>query len=207
MADGRALPLAVETHTDPVAEAIRWSICEGELIQAIGRGRGVNRTADTPLTIDIFSDAVLPFTIHRTAPWSDLRPQRRDLMALEGVVLENAADMATCFPSLWPSADAARQDRQRSVTNGYYIDLYNSRMSHSSAHVTYQLAGAGQQLRHAVFDPGVIPDPSEWLSERLGPLSLCHIVVQEDERKDRETMAEAPAPSQKQATSSDAVRL
>ena len=27
-----------------------------------------------------------------------IKPSRRDLMALEGVVLENAADMASCFP-------------------------------------------------------------------------------------------------------------
>ena len=79
-----------ETHADPVAEAIRWSICEGELIQAIGRGRGVNRTAETPLEIDLLTDAVLPLTIHEVVPWQQIRPSRRDLMALEGVVLENS---------------------------------------------------------------------------------------------------------------------
>jgi putative DNA primase/helicase len=44
-----------DKHPDPVAEAIRWQICEGELLQAIGRGRGVNRTAATPLVIDILA--------------------------------------------------------------------------------------------------------------------------------------------------------
>lgn len=181
MANGRAIPLLSEYHTDPVAEAIRWCICEGELIQAIGRGRGVNRTAETPLAIDIFSDAVLPFTINEVAAWPDLRPQRRDLMALEGVILENAADMAACFPSLWPSADAARQDRQRSVTNCYYRDLYNSRMSHSSAEVTYQPEGPGQRSRTAQFDLGIIRAPHDWLVERLGPLSKCHIVMRDSD--------------------------
>jgi len=181
MASGRAMPLLSEFHTDPVAEAIRWCICEGELIQAIGRGRGVNRTSETPLAIDIFSDAVLPFTINEVAAWPDLRPQRRDLMALEGVILDNAADMAACFPSLWPSADAARQDRQRSVTNCYYKDLYNSRMSHSSAEVTYQPEGPGQRSRTAQFDLGIIRDPHDWLVERLGPLSKCHIVMRDSD--------------------------
>ena len=109
MADGRTLPLMVETHADPIAEAIRWSICEGELIQAIGRGRGVNRTAETPLEIDLLTDAVLPLTVHEVVPWQQIRPSRRDLMALEGVVLENAADMASLLSrSLWPSAEAAQ---------------------------------------------------------------------------------------------------
>ena len=52
-----------EVHADPTAEAIRWSICEAELIQAMGRGRGVNRTAENPLQIDLLTDVVLPVTV------------------------------------------------------------------------------------------------------------------------------------------------
>ena len=152
-------------------------ICEGELIQAIGRGRGVNRTAETPLDIDLLTDVVLPLTVHEVLPWSAIKPSRRDLMALEGVVLENAADMAACFPALWPSAEAARQDRQRSVTNCYYRDLYNSKMSHSSAEVTYQPTGAGQRARTARFDTSFIRDPESWLAKRLGPLARCDLIL------------------------------
>lgn len=53
--------LACEAHPDPTAEAIRWSICEAEVIQAIGRG--VNRTTATPLQIDPLTDVVLPVTV------------------------------------------------------------------------------------------------------------------------------------------------
>ena len=171
LASGRTLPLMVKTHADPIAEAIRWSICEGELIQAIGRGRGVNRTAETPLEIDLLTDAVLPLTVQEVVPWQQIRPSRHDLMALEGVVLENAADMARCFPDLWPSRDAAKKDSQRRGTNCYYKDLYNSKLSPSSAWVTYQLEGAGQRARTALFDTSIIPDPENWLTKRLGPLA------------------------------------
>ena len=41
-------------------------------------------------------------------------------MAPRGVVLENAADMARCFPDLWENHEAARKDGQRSGTNCYY---------------------------------------------------------------------------------------
>ena len=158
-------------------EAVRWSICEGELIQAMGRGRGVNRTAATPLEIDLLTDVVLPVTVDALVPWSEIRPARRDLMALEGIVLENAADMATCFPELWSSAAAARQDRSRSVTNCYYRDLYNSQMSHSSVEVTYRPVGAGHRTRVARVDLTRIPDPEAWLTNRLGPLAHCDIAV------------------------------
>jgi putative DNA primase/helicase len=109
LAGDRTAPLAMEAHADAIAEAVRWSICEGELIQAMGRGRGVNRTAATPLEIDLLTDVVLPVTVDALVPWSDLRPTRRDLMALTGIVLENAADMAACFPELWPTARPRRR--------------------------------------------------------------------------------------------------
>ena len=102
LAGGRTHAVPGEVHADPIAEAIRWSICEAELIQAMGRGRGVNRTAENPLQIDLLTDVVLPVTVAELVDWQDLRPARRDLMAARGVVLENAADMAACFPDLWP---------------------------------------------------------------------------------------------------------
>ena len=184
LAGDRTVPLAMEAHSDPIAEAVRWSICEGELIQAMGRGRGVNRTVDTPLGIDLLADVVLPVTVDELVPWSDLKPTRRDLMALAGIVLDNAADMAACFPNLWPSAEAARQDRARSVTNCYYRYLYNSQMSHSSAEVTYRPEGPGHRARIAPIDLARIPDPEAWLTNRLGPLASfevtpCDIAAQD----------------------------
>ena len=37
-----------DQHPDPFVESIRWQICEAELIQALGRSRGINRTARQP---------------------------------------------------------------------------------------------------------------------------------------------------------------
>jgi putative DNA primase/helicase len=175
LAADRSVPLAMEEHADPIAEAVRWSICEGELIQAMGRGRGVNRTAVTPLEIDLLTGVVLPVTVDELVPWSDLRPTRRDLMALSGIVLENAADMAACFPDLWSSREAAKKDGQRKGTNDYYRDLYNSRMSPSSVEVTYRPEGGGHRARTARVDLSCIPDPEAWLTNRLGPLAQCDI--------------------------------
>jgi len=201
LAGDYSAPLAMEEHADPTAEAVRWSICEGELVQAMGRGRGVNRTADTVLVIDLLTDVVLPVMVDALAPWAELRPTRRDHMALSGIVLENAADMAACFPDLWPSAVAARQDRSRSVTNCYYRDLYNSQMSHSSAEVTYRPAGPSHRARTARVDLARIPDPEAWLTNRLGPLACFEI------RHVEPTATEAPAPSETESLDALAFRL
>jgi putative DNA primase/helicase len=114
---------------------------------------------------------VLPVTVSELVDWQDLRPARRDLMAARGVVLENAADMARCFPDLWDNHEAARKDGQRSGTNGYYRIFYNSEMSHSSVVACYRPEGPGHKLRRAVFDLRLIRDPEAWLTRRLGPLA------------------------------------
>ena len=117
-------------------------------------------------------------------PWSDLRPTRRDLMALSGIVLENAADMAMCFPDLWPTREAAKKDGQRKGTNCYYRNLYNSEMSPSSAVVTYRPEGPGHRARTARVDLTRIPDPEAWLTNRLGPLASCEFRRVESVRTD-----------------------
>jgi putative DNA primase/helicase len=58
LADGRGLPVMGDAHIDPLAEDVRWSICEGESLQGIGRPRGVNRTEANPLHIDLLCSAV-----------------------------------------------------------------------------------------------------------------------------------------------------
>lgn len=193
LADGGVHAVGGEAHADPTAEAIRWSICEGELIQALGRGRGVNRTADTPLEIDLLTDVVLPVAVQEVLAWEAVRPTDRDIMASTGVVLENAADMAKAFPDLWPSRDAAKKQNQRRGTNCYYGGLSNSSLSLSSSVVTYRPAGAGQKDRQARFDLALIPDPGAWLEARLGTLAHFEMLGGEPPSAQAETVAEARA--------------
>lgn len=171
LAAGGVHSIAGEQHPDPTAEAARWAICEGELVQAIGRGRGVNRSAEMPLEIDLLTDVVLPIEVHEVLTWEEVRPTDHDIMASTGVVLENAADMAIAFPELWPTRDAAKKQNQRRGTHCCYRDFSNSGLSPSSSIVTYRPAGAGQKDRQARFDLSLIPDPRAWLEARLGPLA------------------------------------
>src|SRR5699024_10341069 len=83
-------------------------------------------------------------------------------------------------------ADAARQDRRKSVTNCYYKSFYNSNMSHSSALASYRPEGPAHRLRRARFDLSAIRDPEAWLTRRLGPLAAFSL-----ELPDRPTISDA----------------
>jgi len=70
--DGRAVVIRHIEHSDPLCEAIRESICEHELIQAVGRGRAIRRTADKPLDVYIVGNVPLPFLADSIKKWSDV---------------------------------------------------------------------------------------------------------------------------------------
>ncbi len=165
-----------ERHPHPIAEAVRWQIREGEVIQAIGRARGVNRTGDDPVDVLVLGDVVLPMEVEAVDP-ADLEPTPAELMmAAAGIALDNAGHAARGFPDLWPSADAARQamNRARSVTHPYEELLI--RMCHTPpAGAVYRLAGAGQKDAIAWCDLNRVPDPAAWLTARLGPLARCDL--------------------------------
>ena len=67
--DGRGIKTSGDQHPDPFVEMIRWQVHEGELMQALGRARGVNRTAATPLDIDLLFDTCLPVTVDEVVQW------------------------------------------------------------------------------------------------------------------------------------------
>ena len=118
LADGGAIEAEADRHPDPIAEAIRWQICEGELLQIIGRARGVNRTAADPVDVLVLCDVPLPVPVDGTLSASDLAPSPTELMlAAGGIAFENSADAATAYSKFW-TPDAARQAAyRRSVTN------------------------------------------------------------------------------------------
>lgn len=172
--DGSAAGLECETHPDPVADACRWQICEGELMQALGRARGVNRTAADLLDIDIIANVVLPLTVDVAEPWNP--PGEEIEMQIEGIVLDSAADMAAAWPEIWATPMAARHwvhrragDESHSVPNPYKNSLYIG--FRNAVRFRYQRPGARQKWRTGAFDPAVVPDSRAWLESRLGPIA------------------------------------
>ena len=104
LANGQTIPAETDWHPHPIAEAIRWQACEGELIQGAGRGRPANRTAANPLDVLIFSDRVMPFPVEPVS-WDEMKPDWHDMMMAEGgVALLNAAHAAKAYPKIRDSS-------------------------------------------------------------------------------------------------------
>jgi hypothetical protein len=68
MRDGSRRAVSVIEHEDPKAELMRAAVCDDEVIQAIGRGRGVNRTAANPLEVQVLAEVALPMVHDSVVP-------------------------------------------------------------------------------------------------------------------------------------------
>ena len=80
---------------------------------ATGAGGGVNRTAATPLDIDLLFDTCLPITVDEVVLWQP--PSRLIVTAAEGVMLTAPVDMVRLWPELWPNEKAAYRTIQEGV--------------------------------------------------------------------------------------------
>ncbi|MBS8228335.1 hypothetical protein [Vannielia litorea] len=91
---GKPLSIPVLKHTDERAELLRRAICDDELIQVIGRGRGVNRTAAIPLDVHILADVALPMVYDEITAWEAVRPDLFQRMLLAGVAMDSPGGRA-----------------------------------------------------------------------------------------------------------------
>jgi hypothetical protein len=102
-------PVQTETerHPHPIAEAIRWQIREGEVIQAIGMARGANRTAANPVEVLVMTDVVLPFDVEPMEA-ADLDPRPTELMYSGNVpLLPRLSVTSSLAPAKSPASHGA----------------------------------------------------------------------------------------------------
>jgi len=183
MADGSTVQADADRHPDPIVEAIRWQVAEGQVVQIVGRGRGVRRTAANPVHVLALVDVPLPMPLAGTLNAADLEPEPADFMLAEGgIVFENARHTAAAYPDLWPSHGAAAKalDRGRSRTFPYrYTSIRECPTPRQDGsglvEVAYQVAGAGQKPAKAWADLMLCSDPAAFLTERLGRLAWCKV--------------------------------
>jgi hypothetical protein len=180
LADGSGIAVENDQHPDPMAEAVRYQICEAELMQALGRARAINRGSETPLQIDILADVVLPVTVDEVMAWKE--PSAAVEMAVEGIVLTAPGDMARAWPGLWETVRAAEGMLQRLKAAAGAVrgesplsSIYNISIGKSGlSPLLYRTALT--KFSHAMFDPRLLPNPHPWLEARLGRLAnLLHL--------------------------------
>jgi hypothetical protein len=179
MANGTWLAGQADRHPHPIAEAMRWHVTEGELIQILGRARGADRTATDAVDVLAMVNTVIPLPIERLIAADTLAPSVVDkMLAAGGVALMNPADAADCYPNLWPTHEGARTAWKRGTLVHLLIDKYLSRKEPKIALLTpatYRRTGRGQRLTVMWFDPALVPDPREWLEALLGPHAVFHL--------------------------------
>ena len=175
MRDGTGRKVEGNQHPDPRAEAVRRAICEAELVQAIGRGRGVNRGPNNPLQIDILTNVVLPIEVDEITTWSAIQPSAEDVMRARGAVPRTHADMAACYPDLFRSAEAARERGGGGNSGKTSIGIPYRRNTRVFGEALYRRPGSRGPAGRLLYDPARI-DPATWLAGRLGTvLSTGHV--------------------------------
>ena len=152
MRDGTSRAVRVTAHEDPQGELLRAAICDDELIQAIGRGRGVNRTAADPLAVHILADVALPLVHDRVLPWELVKPDLLQRMLLVGVAVDSPGDACRLHPDLLPNPEQAKKAFQRLFAGQIPIRNIHREMSPKSA--AYRRAGRGRSWQRAWWIDG-----------------------------------------------------
>ena len=181
MADKSGLAINVRAYADPDLEALRTAISDAEVVQAIGRGRGINRTANTPLDVFVFADVALPLLINRLVRWPDVRLDPIGRMAARGAVFASPADAAKAYPDLFPTVEAAKKALQRSKPKTDFGDIplgyiYLRGMSPKYPWlVTYRPQGRGQQTRTATVAGDRVEGFRAQLETLMGTLTVYEV--------------------------------
>lgn len=165
--DGSAATVDVDRHPDALAETFRACIAEAELLQAIGRVRGVNRTGDNPVEVVLIGNVPVPgLQFDSVLPW--LGPTVDDDVLVEHGAIFEAAAHAAKVAGL--QLHQVRDRRQRTFeVFSYEKILYGNTAKLGEA--TYQLAGTAQRKHRVRYDERRIPDIKAFLTAELGVLA------------------------------------
>lgn len=188
-------PLEAAHHPDPLAEALRWQICEGQLIQAIGRARAVNRTADSPVHIEIVTNIPLPIEVDETVTWKEMQPHPREVLAARGFVIEEGRDQAAfavgVCPDLWttPKAFERWKARESSIPQTSMINVPSDKRGIEQWPLYRAKRASGRYAQMLRIDPALHPDPRAALEAVVGPLACFEV-----ETPIAEPGSETPSP-------------
>lgn len=105
--DGSRAPLRVRRFVDLHLDAVREAVADAAVVQAVGRGRAVNRTSVTPLDVFVFADVALPHALDEVRAWAPPNALERQ-MGMRGWATASATDAPRLFPDLFSGHEAAR---------------------------------------------------------------------------------------------------
>ena len=97
-------------HPDEFCEVLRQAISDDQIIQAIGRARGVNRTENNKVIVENWNDDLPPFQPDAFISYKPTSIEETSLGL--GVTSQNTRHQATLHPE-WKNSGAVRQTRYR----------------------------------------------------------------------------------------------
>ena len=149
---------------------MRPAICDDEIIQAIGRGRGVNRTANTPLQVQVLADVALPMVHDHVVTWDAILPDIVQRMLMAGMAVDSPADAAALHPDLFVSSNQAKLAFARISFKGQNpIDNTHREMTLKLA--AYRLGGRGRGWQRASWIAGSADAARLRLEAAIGPVA------------------------------------
>jgi hypothetical protein len=177
-------------------------VTEAAIIQAVGRARGVNRSATNPVEVYmVLHDTTVPIAVDAVVQFKDLEPTNIDIMIERGLIPAWSADAVKLYPDLWPTAQAARKEYSRAgldverihatcVTPPYkgarsrcvtypYRKLFIRGCHTPHALLRYHPKGFGQRARVALVDQARLAEARKQLEEALGPLASFEVLTGE----------------------------
>lgn len=194
-AEGLVVPVPAESdfHPDDTCERIRHRICVGEIIQALGRARGVNRGPDNPVEILVLGDAILPIAVDEFLPDDFAWPSPTELQLAEGgVAFQSGTIAVTAYPRIWDTPAAARRAIERELREKGDTNPFNATFSYGELSigecrndrplcppVRFRRIGPGEREQLAIYDPSMVSDPRAAIEKLIGALAMFEIVGQE----------------------------
>jgi hypothetical protein len=189
-------------YGEPSVEIIRQAVTEAAIEQAVGRARGVNRTAGNPVeVIMVLHDTVVPgLNVDEVVEFRALEPDAIDRMIARGLVPQFPTDAAKLHPDLFPTREAAKKAYQRDrlrtgcgprgprLGTWPYKDILIRRCPQPPCVAfCFKPAGRGQLLRFCIADLVKVSDVRAVLEAALGPLVQFEEVGQAAEDNDAPT--------------------
>jgi hypothetical protein len=112
--DGTERVLHCKGYDNDDANMLARAIAEGGVLQALGRSRAVNRTAQNPVeAFVVLDDLTLPIPVDAVVHVSDVEPNQIDEMIARGLVPEWPADAARLYPDLFKTPKVAEHKYRR----------------------------------------------------------------------------------------------
>ena len=176
----------------PEAEMTRQAVTEAAVEQALGRVRGVNRTAANPVEVFlILDDTIVPgIEVDEVIDFSEIEPGAVDEMIIRGLIPQMPSDAAKIYPDLFPSRKAAQKAYQRAglrlelgppgprlATSPNKIHLSRRCRQPPRVALRFQPGGRGQLPRFCIANLVKVPDPRAVLEAALGPLALFEVLT------------------------------